>query len=901
LIINKPILTIMWRIATTRRSVHTADAVRMIRTAVHAPRNGWSSVAAAASASTAPCCCCATATAAAAPSTITIHQSYSSRSFHSSSVRYVQARSRSAISRKSAADTDKRKAEPPAAAASPAVTPPPPSTPQPTPIPPRHTPSAAFPSIPFLDPDDPSLTPPSPARIRELLSVRAREAELEAAALADYAATGRYRKPKIKKSGKAYERAQKELEWAVAAGMIPADAIQPKGDAKGEQQVDSAAEAASASVDENVTEQQPFRIEYDDPSALNAEVEEPSEDVRARRSTLVRGVVQKKGKKTSKRWDRDSAAAEDGLEEEDERRSGTDGKNRQSGAASDLPPVIQRFFAEQAKAQFESIMPPEKGAKDQQEEETTEEVPQPSAEMIARVESQLRELESAAVATGHASPSVGGGGFNLGFDSIDLSSTRILEDEVLEPRIKPTKGVSKIMSDPSRRSSMHRIERVTEKTKEIIARVLLEESIKIDAINKAKDAAQKAKQSQAAPPHSTSTSRRPQYVDFRTLPSFRIRSVRYSSDLVWLHVSWTLGKDGFSGAHMTEGEERIMRQQSQAQEKESQSSSSTSSTSSSPASTSLPSWWETRRSVSATLNHLSSRFRAALARGLDLKYTPSLRFTYDDLYEIQEEKEKARKEELKKLMLEEQQEEELLKQYQAAQSEAWKAATMEEDPSSSESASPFTSDPSSSSSSSFNASARASALPFGYLRRGGPTEFLADLEYDSKFNEEFRRGTLSKKMEKNIEWKEKERKKKIERRRKEELLLARARGYGTNRSTPLPDLDPSEILKGVDPSTGELTTDHRILRPNLKAAMAILANKVSTKDLNRHNRDEQTKQTLKQLKEARRILAQMQQMEALEKKRKVNPVEQLKTQRRRTEMPHYPKEWRQMKDKFFKT
>lgn len=265
------------------------------------------------------------------------------------------------------------------------------------------------------------------------------------------------------------------------------------------------------------------------------------------------------------------------------------------------------------------------------------------ASQVAHVEAQLRRLD----ASTPSSRRMAGGGGGLGFDTIDLSRSSIVEDEVFET-VHMSAAMRKLATqarqgDSQKRMAFQRVERVTERTKEIIGRVLLEESVRIAAQQAAAAAKQGSARSSRPPAAATPASSggkgaadKPnvELVDLRTTPTFRIHQVRYSTDLAWASIMWTLGREGYDATDDPDMEVVDPRPKSKSKKP----------VATSPSGAPLPNWFAMKSRVTATLNHVLKGLRFTLGRELDIRYTPNIKFTYDHLHDAQQTKDRLERE-----------------------------------------------------------------------------------------------------------------------------------------------------------------------------------------------------------------------------------------------------------------
>jgi hypothetical protein len=635
-------------------------------------------------------------------------------------------------------------------------------------------------------------------RIAAMKAEEEREAELEEEAQASYDATGKYRRPHVKRKGKALAERR-----AVLSQVEEVEAAEDM-----EQQL--------AELEKNLTPAQ--RREYE---KLKAEALAQDEDA-----------------------DADADAEEDVDEDEDD----SDEGEREAKSPADPATLSDRralarrekeAAAEVLRQAELSVVPA--GAPELQD--PTNVVPQ---DQVQRVEEQLRRLDSVKTSNPSSTGSVG-----LGFDSIDLSRFSISSSEVFERLPPVSAGMRKIQEearrgDSAKRHMVQRIEKVTEKTKEIVGRVLLEDAVRIAATQAHNTAATASRPSASSP--STPPSTELQLLDLRSLPSFRIHFVHYSTDLAWARIMWTLGKEGLEVRD--EEQERIEQEMMQQQGRR-RSKRKTTPPSSSP---SLPNWFVMKKRVQATLDHSVKAVRFALGRELDLKYTPSVRFQYDDLHDVQMQKEQAEREARRQQELELQEavrrERELRQNPEAQRALALKNGVDLDDPRASFDADTFMSD----------------------------ANLARDLAVDAAYDQNKTYFLPRRKIAALVE-REKLKQKKWEEKKKRRDLLQKARNATLGITVPDAPAPPPE------------TTDPAILRAHLKGELARLV----------RQKKPDRKENVKMIVETRAQLTQLQQVQSLARKASINPVEVLKKKRERDEMPHYPENWRKMKDQFWKT
>ena len=622
-------------------------------------------------------------------------------------------------------------------------------------------------------------------RIEELRSIDSEERQLEEAAAQIAAEGGKYRRPHIKRRGKAREARLAELEEAEQL-LAEYEGKDGEGSASAEELAEIFNSLQAARRDPNAP-----------PKFDDADVDEDDDE----------GIDDE--------FDESDSASPKELSPAAARRAAGRARARQAEAE-----VLSTADAKAAAA-TDAAMPDQ---------------------LVAHVESELRRLDAATHHTG-----VGGRG--IGFDSIDLSRTVIGEDEVFD-NVVPTAGVRKLMEaarkgDSGKRMQLQRIERVTEKTKEIVGRVLLEESIKIGNVQQHLQQQHQSQSKSSSSSRSSSPTSIRELIDLRSTPSFHIHEVRYSTDLGWVSFMWTLGKTGFDSS--IDPDDPTPVQQSRPSSKQRQRSGSHSSTSSTPSSPSLPNWFVTRRRIIHTLDHMTKSIRFTLGRELDLKYTPSVKFTYDDLHDARLAQQEA---ERKQLEEEEERTRQLLAQL---------------------------ADPSLEDTQLTPAQQRARAMG----ESGGDfteEEMALSRAADARFDEE-RRWFLPKRKIASLVQREKAKKARWDAKQKKKQLIRQAvaatKGVPTRPSAP----PPPE------------TTDPTVLKNYLRQEMARL---VQQKNPNR-------KEVVTQLIETRAQMTQLQQLKALRRKSMTNPIEELKEKRRQTERPQYPKDWKRMKDKYWKT
>jgi hypothetical protein len=513
--------------------------------------------------------------------------------------------------------------------------------------------------------------------------------------------------------------------------------------------------------------------------------------------------------------------------------------------------------------------------------------------LLHNVEQQLRALDNAS-ARHH---NVGG----LGFDSIRLESMEVLPSEVFEEEIEQSGSMKKLSQDRDRRNQFKRIEKVTEKSREIIGRVLMEESIKI-GIGQESFALQQSAYESAMEQAAAGKSLRPrklkipaimQLLDIRRVaPCFSIHDVRYSTDLAWLQIRYTLNKEY---SHFAEeisilniGEDannkktRSKKHETESATAASELSESTSSTSTIPDVgsaiaatddvTPLPSWSVCKRQLSTTLDHILPTLRYTLGRELNLRYTPSIRFVYDEKKDIQEEK-------LKKMDLVAQRDEELL------------TLAFSDSP-------PVTTDAASSTSAKISSLANAKSSLLGLSSpseldidrfeelMNDPVSRELDIQMEKEFNEN-KINKLPKYKLKQIAARTEEKRKREESIRKKKALVTEAHhlihGIPT-RGIQTYEEDPYSALDAAYNGSSHPTQ----IRQQLQATMSKL---LSTS---------KNKRDFKKIVATKTSISMLGQLQSLKRKIDINPVAELKKKLKKDSVKQFPDNWKQLTNQFYK-
>ena len=502
-----------------------------------------------------------------------------------------------------------------------------------------------------------------------------------------------------------------------------------------------------------------------------------------------------------------------------------------------------------------------------------------AAPVVSALRSQLHYLDALP-----ALPHNAGG---IGFDSIRLDTTDVLQDEVFETR-QLTPAMQQLRDDRDRKYQYQRVERVTEKTRDIVGRVLLEESIKIgeaQAVWEAQLAAYATALGHAVatgaprpkkpkPPPAASR------MDLRRTPTFQIHDVRYSTDAGHCNIMWHLGKEGFSKEVQPAETAAAATGKRKSTKPSTEAAAEPAEVVAPLASAPLGSWADSKRLVSNTLEHVARSVRFALGRELDMKYTPHVRIQYDEKFAASKEREQIEAEAEEKVRREEEQQQ----QEQAAAAAAGDSSSV------------------SSSSSSLSALATAkssllgvdpsaldlslSSLARSLLGLGAADGTRADLDLEREFDEGKQWRIPPRKL-KAQEARRKLKEKKFEQGRKQRALLSEARKHaaGIDTRDVAPLADPYAAL---DPSTARNPSE---MRRQLKATMAALVSGA---------RPDRSPERLQKLRDSRASLTMLNQIQALHRKLEINPVQELKKSMARSATKQYPKDWRNMKEQFYK-
>lgn len=496
------------------------------------------------------------------------------------------------------------------------------------------------------------------------------------------------------------------------------------------------------------------------------------------------------------------------------------------------------------------------------------------APLVSNVQAQLRALESAPALRGN----IGG----LGFDTIDLSSRDVVESEVFES-VQRSGGMRRLSEDKDRRSQYKRVERVTERSREIIGRVLLEESMRISdsqqvwqaQLDAHREAAALAVKSQAPQPKKPKSPPAAQLMDLRRTPSFVIHDLRYSTDLAWLQVRWTLGREPFPeqqpaaiAAAAAEAKSKRLSKRATAEAAAAAESAAVAASAASP-SAPVP-WSEAKRLIDNTLERATKTVRFALGRELDLRYTPNVRFVYDEAADARKQREKK-------------QEAELAKDTKLIEAIA---RELEGNTDSGSGSGPNSVSSLASAKSSLLGLSGPADLELELASEFDAASVAADRQMERQYDED-RKWYLPKRKQVALAEKKKRKEKRFEETRRRKELLAHARQQAHGAPTKGVATLESDPFKALDPSTG---TNPVAMRAQLKATMAALLKVAKPNDT----------ANLKQLRDTRSSLGMLNQIQALQKKADINPIEELKKKMRRESTPQYPKNWRTLSQQYYK-
>jgi uncharacterized protein YciI len=538
------------------------------------------------------------------------------------------------------------------------------------------------------------------------------------------------------------------------------------------------------------------------------------------------------------------------------------------------------------------------------------------APLLASVEAQLRSLD--------ASPALRHNAGGLGFDSIRLESTEVLPSEVFEDEDGPGENGSmrRLRADRDRRPQLKRVERVTERTREIVGRVLLEESVKIGSAQEAYRAAGGGSSAISKSLHQSTTM---SLMDLRTLSSsFTVHECRYSTDLAWLQVRWTLAKEGFAQANDAEAEAQRTREQHKAKRGKrarataaaaaAAASESGANNDAGPTAPPVLTYAAAKAAVVATLAHVLPSVRFALGRELDLRYTPSVRFVYDEAREQRQERE-------------------ALQEKQAERDHAILSAAFGFHKDQVASPSPAAT---AASRLSQLAAAKSSLLGLSStsdldLELGGlpaideaaldaaindPAARAADLEMARQFDEH-KMSRLPKRKQQQMAKRAAERALRMEKQKKKKALLADAhrlvQGARQLRDVPTLEADPFAAL---DPSRGthpqelrrqlQATLSKLMAAKSAPAAKGAAANAEPEIDpatgapVTPQTKREREALRLRQIADTRRSMSMLQQLQSLQRKADIDPVQQLKDKMKKERVKQYPTNFKALKNQFYR-